>query len=133
MSSLFKHVYKNGIVKYSDIDRVYCVDEDNLNGASWSNSFVRKIVDELYPIEMPYFPSKNSIVVHCREGLSDPKNGDYDSLGILYAIEPDGTRNEINRFFKEHNNKWNEIDKTEFDGRIGKTENGEAGNEKEKS
>ena len=67
---------------------------------------------------MPYFPSKNPIVVHCREGLIDPKNGDYDSLGILYAIESDGTRNEINRFFKEHNNEWNEIDKTEFDSRI---------------
>ena len=134
MSALFKYVYNDGTVpfiKYSDIDRIYCVDEDNLNGPSWSNSFVRKIIDELCPIEMPYFPSKNSIVVHCREGLSDPKNGDYDSLGILYAIEPDGSRNEINRFFKEHNGEWNEINKTEFDSRIGKTENGEAGNEKE--
>ena len=121
MSALFKYVYNDGtvpFVKYSDIDRVYCVDEDNLNAPGWHNGFVRKIIDELYPIGMPYFPSKNPIVVHCREGLSDPKNGDYDSLGILYAIEPDGSRNEINRFFKEHNNEWNEIDKTEFDSRI---------------
>ena len=131
MSALFKYVYNDGtipFVKYSDIDRVCCVDEDNLNGPSWYNGFVCKIIDELYPIKMPYSPSKNSIVVHCREGLSDPKNGDYDSLGILYAIEPDGSRNEINRFFKEHNNEWTEIDKTEFYSRIGKTENGEDGN-----
>ena len=135
MSALFKYVYNDGtipFVKYSDIGRVCCVDEDNLNGPSWYNGFVCEIIDELYPIKMPYSPSKNSIVVHCREGLSDPKNGDYDSLGILYAIEPDGSRNEINRFFKEHNNEWTEIDKTEFYSRICKTDNGEGGNGEEK-
>ena len=64
---------------------------------------------------MPYIPTSTPWRVYCTEGLSDPKNGDFDSIGIHYVIRPDGERVEIQRFFKEGENGWIEIDQQEYD------------------
>ena len=52
MSSLFKHVYPDGTVKYSDINRYYCIDMDD--GATYTNGLVNNLLDEMFPITMPY-------------------------------------------------------------------------------
>ena len=55
MSSLFKHVYDDGTVKYDDVNRSYCIDINNRNH-TYSSSLVRRIIDEMFPITMPYMP-----------------------------------------------------------------------------
>lgn len=49
---------------------------------------------------MPYFPYDKPFKFYTETFLVDPKNGDYDTRGILYVICPDGERVEINRYFE---------------------------------
>lgn len=42
---------------------------------------------------------------------------DSGTVGILYAIVPEGYKVEINRFFKEENNKFVEITEVEYNMR----------------
>lgn len=118
MSSLFKHVYKDGTVKYTDVDRVYCVSEDAPD-VSWSNRFVREIIDEMFPISMPYC-SNDKYKVVCEEFLTDKNNGDYDTLGILYATNKNSDYIiDIYRYFKDdiNGNSFIEISKDEYNDR----------------
>ena len=113
MSSLFKDVYNDGTVKYTDTNRVICICADNPN-VSYTNGFVRNLIDEQFPITMPYMPDEKQINVYCEEFLVDQRNGDYDRLGCLYAILPDGKRIDINRFFKEDGDTFKEISRDEY-------------------
>ena len=115
MSSCFKDVYPDGKVKYNDIDRVIKV--DMTADTTWHSGFIDSIVDELYPITMPYIPSNNPYKVYCEDFLTDPKNGDYDTVGVFYGIDPDGNRFEINRYFKDGDWGMIEIDKEEYEAR----------------
>ena len=115
MSALFKYVYADGTVKYGDIDRCYEIDINNPNN-TFSSGLVTKIIDEMFPITMPYSPGK-AITVYCEDFLTDKKNGDFDTRGIFYAVKPDGEKIEINRFFKESKDGWDEIDETEYNQR----------------
>lgn len=115
MSSLFKYVYNDGTVKYSDVDRFYCFNKDNPNSSGWPNGFINRLLDSQFPISMPYSPVSTPWRVYCTEGLSNPKNGDFDSIGIHYVLRPDGERVEIQRFFKEGENGWIEIDQQEYE------------------
>lgn len=100
MGSLFKDVYKDGTVKYTDIDRVLCFYNYNDN-TPWHNETVREIIDEMFPITMPYY-SSDPYKVYCTEFLTDEANGDYDTIGILYVKKGDGNkRHDINRYFKD--------------------------------
>lgn len=119
MSSLFKDVYYDGTVKYHDTDRFYCVNKDDPDGCGWNNGFINRILDAQFPITMPYSPASKPYYVYCTEGLSDPKNGDFDSIGIHYVIKPNGERVQIQRFFKEGENDWIEISQQEYDNRVG--------------
>lgn len=113
MSSLFKDVAKDGTVSYSDINRYYCVSKDNPM-VSWHNGFVHKIYSELYPLTMPYMPTNRADEVVCAELLTDPKNGDYDTLAILYINRANGERVEVNRYFKEGETSFVEISLEEY-------------------
>lgn len=95
MSSLFKDVYPDGRVKYSDIDRGVKV--DLITNTIWHSGLINRIIDELYPITIPYIPANKPFKVYCEDFLTDPKNGDYDTVGMLYGFDPEGNRFEINR------------------------------------
>lgn len=122
MSSLFKDVYTDGRIMYHDVNSYYCVNKDDPNGAAWTNGFIRKLLQEKYPITMPYYPSNKAMVIHCTEGLFDPKNGDFDTIGIWYVVKPDGEKDIIERFFKESEDGWDEISKEEYFDRVGTTD-----------
>jgi len=120
--SLFKYIYADGSVKYQDIDSYYCVDINT--GTTYHSGLVGKVIDELFPITMPYMPGE-SIKVYCEDILTDCKNGDYDTTAIFYALKSNCERIEINRFFKEvsfnftqfdrpHIHGWEEIDVEEY-------------------
>lgn len=116
MSSLFKNVHPDGTVTYDDNDRYYCQDVNDPNNC-WHNGFVRGIIDEMFPITMPYMPESRPMRVVCEEFLTDRKNGDFDTLGVLYVVKPDGERIDILRYFDGDGPGWREIDLIEYDER----------------
>ena len=124
MSSLFKDVYPDGTVEYHDVRRCYCVNRDDPDACGWYNGFISKLIHQKYPIVMPYYPAANPIVAHCTEGLSDPKNGDFDTIGIWFVILPDGRRDPIERFYKEAEDGWEEISVQEYFRRVRGSDNG---------
>lgn len=121
MSSLFKDVYPDGTVKYTDVDRYICVNKDDPSDC-WYNGFIDRIIDDKYPITMPYMPPSRQYTVWCTEGLSDPKNGDFDTIAIWYVDKPDGERDMIERFFKgdENGPSFVEITRDEYEERMKK-------------
>ena len=112
MSALFKYVYNDGTVKYSDIDRCCGIDVDSPNCA-WYSGYISRLIDEMWPITMPYIPPTKPIKVYFEECLTDAKNGDYDTKAVLYCIKDD-ERIEIDRYYKEVNGEMVEIDKAEY-------------------
>ena len=118
MSSLFKDVCPDGRVQYHDTNRVCCVYKDNPS-IQWFNGFISSLIHEKYPITMPYSPAARPFVVYCTEGLSDPSNGDYDTIGIWYVVKPDGESDTVERFFAESPLGWEEISKQQYFERVG--------------
>lgn len=112
MSALFKKVYSDGTIKYDDVNRDVCISIND--GLSFKNGFISNIIDEMYPITMPYFPPDKPFRVYREDFLSNPKNGDYDTLGIFYVITPQDERVEINRFFTEDDGSFKEISGEEY-------------------
>ena len=113
MSSLFKTVTPNGEIKYSDINRCYCVNRNHPN-YGYHNGFIGSIYDAMYPITMPYAPADKPDKIVCDELLTDPKNGDYDTKAIIYIEKPDGKKVKINRYFKESEESFKEISWLEY-------------------
>ena len=109
MSSFWKGIYNDGTVKYVDNDRVvaYCIDHQTVG---WHNGMITDLINEIFPITMPYFPENNPYKVYVYQGLTNPKNGDYDTTAVFYVIKPDGERVEINRYFDDSK----EITKEEY-------------------
>lgn len=122
MSSLFKYVYSDGTIKYSDVNRMICVDMDNPR-LEYYSKLVRDIIDEMFPITMPYTPGK-PFRVFCKDFLADEKNWDFDTVGVYYAIKEgiDGPETiDIYRYFGEKNGKFVEIDAAEYQERENKS------------
>ena len=119
MSSLFKDIFADGTVVYTDVNRAYKVDIRNPN-SSWHSSLIMRVVNEMFPITMPYMPGE-PIKVYCEDFLTHISNGDYDTVGMFYAIKTENGRPqriEINRYFREDSDgEWIEIDKKEYDER----------------
>lgn len=120
--SLFKNIYPDGSVKYSDNNRVCCVNINDPNDTYFSG-LVKRIIDKMFPITMPYMPGK-PFRVYCEDFSTDKKNGDFDTVGIYYALkEENGEQKciEINRFFREgepdESGKWIEISVEEYEKR----------------
>lgn len=108
MSSLFKTVHRDGAIKYSDNNRVRCANIATPD-ICYTTKIARDVIDEMFPITMPYSPRGNSYKVIMEDFLVDPVNGDYDTQAILYVIDPDGNKIEINRYFAEINHRFVEI------------------------
>ena len=111
MSSLFKDVYPDGRVEYSDVNRVHCIDVDTT--FTYYLSLADRWFDKNYPIKLPY--SGEKIDVFVEEFLTDEKNGDFDTIGLLYANK-DGEVININKYFKadEEDKEWVEITQDQY-------------------
>lgn len=114
MSSLFKKVYPDGSVKYNDIDRAVCVNVDDPRNVF--HGYGCRILDDMLPIEMPYSPSSKQYKIYCKEFLYDEDGGDFDTLGVLHAISPEGEKINIERYFKDVKGTpgWVEINSDEY-------------------
>lgn len=116
MSSLFKEISADGNITYNDINRVICKNDESDKWGFYSR-MVNNIINEMFPITMPYNPTIEPYKVIVTDFLFDEKNGDYDTRGVLYMITPDKEKIEINRYFKEENGGWIEIKQKEYDER----------------
>ena len=86
-------------------------DDKNINGIMTLN------LDGQYHYYIPGKP----IRVYCEDFLTDKKNGDFDTIGIVYALKTENGEQkkiEINRFFGEPKDNeerdWVEISKEEY-------------------
>ena len=95
-SALFKDVYKDGRVVYHDNNRfsVHTKDKPYIN---FYSGVVNGELNKLYPIEFPYTPISYSVEIE--ELLSDPNNGDFDTVGIFQMKDEQGNITQINKFF----------------------------------
>lgn len=114
MSSLFKSVYDDGTVEYSDVDRAYGFSPENPN-ATFSSGRVTKAVNDRYPITLPYYPSTKRYGVAIEDFLVDPDNGDFDTIGVLYIIKPDGEKEEVGEYYHETKDGFKPISKQVYD------------------
>ena len=111
MSNLFKHVEKDGRVWYSDTNRVVCVDAEDVHNR-YHCGHANRIVNEMFPITMPYCPSKApAYIVHTVEASKD---GTIYGMGILEVDCPDGRKVSIDRFFDYTGDKDVEVTREEF-------------------
>lgn len=114
MSSLFRKETVDGKVTYCDVNRAYSINVETPSD-TFSCGRETNIVDEMFPIKMPYLPEKEEYKVYIQTFLADKKNGDFDTQGILYLITPEGKRIDINRYYTEKAGKMVEISKDEYD------------------
>lgn len=84
---------------------------------SYQSGLIDRVMGELFPITMPYIPFDKPFKVYTEDFLTDAKNGDYDTTGLLYTIDPHGNRIEINRYFKDAPVGFDEIGKEEYEER----------------
>ena len=112
MSSLFRKETVDGEVTYNDINRAYCVNVESPSDTF--SSGISRIVDEMFPIKMPYFPEKKKYEVHVQSFLTDRRNGDFDTQAILYIITPEGKRVDVNKYQTEKDGKMVDITKDEY-------------------
>jgi hypothetical protein len=112
MFSLWKVIHPDGKVTYSDQDRVVGVNVDN--NYTFTSKYTSDIIDELYPITMPYYPDGRQYKVYTKEFLVYPKNGDFDTLALLYIETPKGEKIDINKFYHEKKGEMVEITEEEY-------------------
>ena len=113
MSSLFREETLEGIVSYHDIDRAYCINVENERNTF--SCWLTQIIDEKFPITMPYSPKLSKYKIYVYEFLCDKSNGAYDHQGIQKIVTPEGETIEIDDwFFKEGEDQWIKQTKEEF-------------------
>lgn len=114
MRSFFKKVDKNGNVTYDDLDRFVCYNISKPN-IGYHSGCISEILNKMFPIEMPYFPSEKSYRVICSDFLYDKHYGDFDTIR-MNIISPDGVEQipDHNIYLKETDDGFVEIDFDEF-------------------
>lgn len=120
MGSLFKTINEDGSISYTDVSRAYCIDVDTKDTF---NCFVENIIDDMFPITMPYYPPVNKYKVYVKDFIAKGYFGDttdFNTRAVLYCITPEGEKVEINRYFADspHNNRMEEITTGEYLERI---------------
>lgn len=117
MDSLFRNIHPDGSITYDNLYDYFCIDEDS--GLTYSAGGTKDVLkDYCEPITFPYWPTEKKWEVHTREYLTDRKNGDFDTKEYLYIISPNGIRIDVNRYFGETDNGWEEISEEEFRKRV---------------
>lgn len=117
MSSLFKRFDENGMPRYSDHNRF--VAHEVGSSVCFHSSLINTIAEEMFPIEFPYIPYDKPYIFTVREFLSDPKNGDFDTVHIVSVETPNGYSIKLDRYFGEVDGEWKELKKDEFHERAG--------------
>ena len=105
MGSLFRQETLDGKITYTDVNRTIMHDA---NGDSWCNcGCASRIVDEMFPIKMPYYPSNEKYKVYGEtfymvdgEDKTSENVGSVNLIKIYYIITPNNERIEVNKEFE---------------------------------
>lgn len=116
MSSLFKDVAEDGTVTYSDVNRVQLINKESPD-IPFRNGFGTRLIDKMYPITLPYFPADKKFKIIVEEFLTDEKNGDFDTVGYLQLILPNGEVVDLNGYFKDGPDGMIRIEQAEYEER----------------
>lgn len=111
MSSLFRKETLDGKVSYTDADRVICVDK---KGNTWNSALARDIIDKMFPITMPYFPSNEKYKIYREDFVLNPNNDYPDHEAFMCVITPKGEIIELDEYYKEIHGEWVKISKEEY-------------------
>lgn len=116
MTCFWKDVYPDGTIRYRDNDRAYGVDMNN-PACTYHSRLTTRIVDEMFPIDMPYCSPNRPFKVYTEDFLFDARNGDFDTVHIHYIRTPEGDKVDVNRVFTtlEDGRDWKEITPEELD------------------
>lgn len=117
---LIKYVVDDGTAIFSNINRVICRPAESPNaGASFTNGFITKVVDSLFPITFPYDPT-DTLTACVSEYLTDPQNGDFDTMVLECVIPKHGATRLLDFAYKQSPDGWVKIDHAELTDRIQK-------------
>ena len=104
MSSLFKHVWEDGKVTYSDHDRILCIDSENINNTFYWG-FAAQFVNQMFPITLPYMPMPGK---YYRIYVTSFTANSMDVCAINQIVEPSGNIVKVDRYFKfTDDEEWN--------------------------
>lgn len=114
MKSLFKEIKEDGSVIYNDETRYHAIWIGHERMGWLHEKVVDKVMNELYPITMPYMPSDIGYRVYVEAFKADYKSESIDTIGIIYTITPDNKRKSINRYFSIKKRKYIEISQEKY-------------------
>ncbi len=114
MKYLLKEIKEDGSVMYNDETRYHAIWIGHEHMGWLHEKVVDKVMNELYPITMPYMPSGIGYRVYVEAFKADFKSERIDTLGIIYAITPDNKRKSINRYFSIKKRRHIEISQKEY-------------------
>lgn len=97
MSSLFREETLDGKITYTDVNRTIMY---NATGC-WHSGIASRLVDEMFPITMPYYPSKEKYKVYGEIfDMEDGVDKSANLVKIYYIITPNNERIEVNKEFR---------------------------------
>lgn len=116
-TSLFKNIYDDGHIEYSDVQRTTVYFGNNLE-AGYHSGLASGVVDKLHPITMPYMPEERSYKIYCdvlsHEEMLDTTK-DFELYNYTHLITPQGEREEVNKYIIIDKDGVREITKIEFE------------------
>ena len=113
MSSLFKRVYEDGSVEYSDVDRAYSFNAE-FPDDTFTCGFDTNFLDELIPITLPYNGTSTKYKIKVQR--FDTKDG-VEYRAILSIKDPDGKVIPVDKYYRlgDEDPKHKMITKEEFE------------------
>ena len=116
--TLTKTVKEDGSVTYSDTHRFIRNIVGDPNATYDYNGALIQLVDELYPITIPYMPPIKPYILYSHNYLTDRKNGNFDTIDVPYILTPSGELNFVNRYYAFDGDDFSEITFVEFMARM---------------
>lgn len=110
--NLYKEVV-DGKTTYHELGRTVTIDKRNpKNTFDWG--LTSRIVDKMFPITMPFYPSFEPYKVYIEEYSHDKAAGDIDLFAILYVVTPKGEKVEINKFYQDAIVGWHKYSDSKY-------------------
>lgn len=113
MSSLFKTVYEDGSVEYSDVNRAYSFDAE-FPDDTFTCGFDTDFLDKLIPITLPYDGTSTKYAIKVQR--FDTKDG-VEYRAILSITDPEGKVIPVDKYYRidDKGSEHKEIAKEEFE------------------
>ena len=83
---VYMDVKPDGTYTISDVNRTICVNIECPDDV-YSCGIGSRLVNEMFPISLPYYPSKDLYEVYIRTFLTDPALGDFDTKEMSVFLD----------------------------------------------